>query len=150
MELLTCSKCKASKPETDFSIKRSSRTGRNSKCKKCHNDYVRDVWYVKNKEKHKESQRAWKQRNPSKVLANSLGVDISEAQKMVAKGKLKCDICGKNEDLHYDHCHKLGKARGVLCIGCNTLIGRLGDDSETVRARVGRIIEYLDGDFLCQ
>jgi hypothetical protein len=43
-----------------------------------------------------------------------------------------CAICGSDKpsksgkkDWHADHDHLTGKARGILCAGCNTLLGRL-------------------------
>jgi hypothetical protein len=43
-----------------------------------------------------------------------------------------CAICGSDKpsksgkkDWHADHDHTTGKARGVLCAGCNTLLGRI-------------------------
>ena len=43
-----------------------------------------------------------------------------------------CAICGADKpsksgkrDWHADHDHDTGKARGILCAGCNTLLGRL-------------------------
>ena len=29
---------------------------------------------------------------------------------------------------HIDHCHKTGKVRGILCVQCNMLLGKLKDD----------------------
>jgi len=43
-----------------------------------------------------------------------------------------CAICGSDKpsksgknDWHGDHDHLTGQARGILCSGCNTLLGRL-------------------------
>ncbi|MEU8956887.1 endonuclease VII domain-containing protein [Streptomyces sp. NPDC048518] len=43
--------------------------------------------------------------------------------------------------IHVDHCHETGKVRGVLCFNCNSAIGKLGDDPDTVR----RAAAYLEG-----
>ena len=39
----------------------------------------------------------------------------------------KCAICSVEIDIssHADHDHDTGKARGILCSSCNTLLGRL-------------------------
>ena len=43
---------------------------------------------------------------------------------------------------HVDHCHQTGRVRGVLCFNCNSAIGKLGDDPDTLR----RAIAYLEGN----
>jgi len=53
-----------------------------------------------------------------------------------------CKICNreltlvghKKNSAHMDHCHYSGKIRAILCNGCNTGIGMLGDDHVRVRA----------------
>lgn len=60
-----------------------------------------------------------------------------------------CDICGGTDSptqwgnrLHIDHDHETGQLRGLLCHGCNTAIGLLGDDTDRLR----RAIDYLNGE----
>lgn len=43
---------------------------------------------------------------------------------------------------HVDHCHETGRVRGVLCFNCNSAIGKLGDDPDTLR----RATAYLEGN----
>lgn len=148
MKTLTCGTCNLEKPEIEFSKKPNSRTGRCSKCKQCHNEYVRTVWYKKNQEKQKEASRKWKDKNPAKVLAASLRISIEEAEKFIQKGKSNCDLCGASASLHFDHCHETGKARGVLCLSCNTLMGRMGDNSNDIKLKAERLIKYLDREFI--
>jgi hypothetical protein len=48
----------------------------------------------------------------------------------------KCAICGTafedsfGKNVHVDHDHKTGKVRGLLCQGCNHLLGRAKDDPQ--------------------
>lgn len=59
-----------------------------------------------------------------------------------------CDICGTTlEEITrgpkyfvVDHCHKTETFRGWICSSCNTGIGALGDDPETVR----KALDYLE------
>ena len=48
----------------------------------------------------------------------------------------KCEICGGADKrrLNIDHCHRTGKVRGVLCINCNSAIGRMDDDPQRLEA----------------
>ncbi|MEE1740837.1 endonuclease domain-containing protein [Streptomyces sp. BE147] len=41
-----------------------------------------------------------------------------------------------------DHRHGAGRVRGVMCCNCNSAIGKLGDDPDTLR----RAIAYLEGN----
>lgn len=34
-----------------------------------------------------------------------------------------CVICGTGGQLYIDHCHTTSKVRGLLCPGCNTMVG---------------------------
>ncbi|WP_406100363.1 endonuclease domain-containing protein [Streptomyces sp. NBC_01013] len=35
--------------------------------------------------------------------------------------------------VHVDHCRDAGRVRGVLCFNCDSAIGTLGDDPDTLR-----------------
>jgi hypothetical protein len=77
-------------------------------------------------------------------------LDLFQSLWSVAKGK--CQICdvklksalvpgydGKFKSqptAHIDHCHETGKVRGLLCIRCNTSIGRLEDNADLLRAAI--------------
>ena len=66
----------------------------------------------------------------------------SEAKEVIKASYGACDICGRipSQDpdakhnqriLHYDHNHRTGKKRGMLCSNCNRGIGLLGDNPLT-------------------
>jgi len=54
-----------------------------------------------------------------------------------------CHCCGRvfksAKDTNVDHNHKTGVVRGLLCTGCNTAIGKLGDSARGVE----RALRYL-------
>ena len=63
------------------------------------------------------------------------------AEMVEAQGGL-CAICGKPEcetrngkvkALAVDHDHESGRIRGLLCVACNTGLGKLGDDPVVLR-----------------
>lgn len=72
-------------------------------------------------------------------------LSCSKCKQMLAAQNGVCAICGKEptkgrgRKLHIDHDHETGKRRGLLCNGCNTGIGSLGDDV----SRLQRAIKYL-------
>ncbi len=42
----------------------------------------------------------------------------------------ECVICGSEENLVVDHCHKTNTLRGMLCNHCNRGLGHFRDDPE--------------------
>jgi hypothetical protein len=57
-----------------------------------------------------------------------------------------CECCGQpsKRRLHLDHDHGTGCFRGWLCIGCNVLLGRMGDSPLGVKATAERFTAYLE------
>jgi hypothetical protein len=58
----------------------------------------------------------------------------------------KCAICLEDIDesgsTHVDHCHKTGKIRGLLCSGCNTGIGMLRENVNTLQRAISYLTEH--------
>ncbi len=113
------------------------------RCPECRREYFR-AWQNKHKDKVQSWNKAWE--SPAKSRARQMrhryGLSLQEANALCDKG---CQICGKKStgkrSLHIDHDHRSGKVRGVLCAGCNTAIGKLGDSVEGLKAA----IRYLEG-----
>eukprot|EP01080_Neovahlkampfia_damariscottae_P012204 gene12204-5791_t len=42
---------------------------------------------------------------------------------------------------HLDHCHKTGKIRGILCLNCNTSLGKFNDDPFIILCAAKYLIE---------
>lgn len=51
----------------------------------------------------------------------------------------RCEICGDNYKICYDHSHQDGKFRGWLCSDCNKMLGFAKDNVETLE----KAKEYL-------
>ncbi len=79
-------------------------------CKPCYNESTRNAKYMKR-----------------------YGISATQADKMKERG---CEVCGDDKKLVIDHNHTTGEVRGVLCHGCNTGIGHLGDNPERLEAAV--------------
>lgn len=75
-------------------------------------------------------------------LKHKYGIDILRFEEMVAEQDNCCAIC--NEEFtktpHVDHCHESGEVRGLLCMYCNTGLGKFRDDPE----RLSNAITYLE------
>ena len=108
-----CRECETTQPIENFHTQNSSPDKKQSVCKACQS--------LQN-------------------FARNTGYDISELR-LFKESSNACEICGTNEDLVIDHCHKTNGLRGILCGKCNTGIGMLGDDIETVK----KALQYLEG-----
>jgi hypothetical protein len=81
------------------------------------------------------------------MLLQGFDISLSELTRFVRKNDDgHCQICRKPwknaRDQNLDHDHKTGQLRGLLCFLCNTGLGKLGDDVESLQ----RAIQYLQKD----
>lgn len=92
-------------------------------------------------------------------LRAKYGITEATALALLAAQDGKCAICARllqwgragpkrmggmlRDTACIDHCHKTGKVRGLLCLFCNTSIGKLGDDPAVLR-RAAAYIEQFD------
>ncbi|MFF2524318.1 endonuclease VII domain-containing protein [Streptomyces liangshanensis] len=114
-----CPRCHEVKPHADWERNRTSSDGYASYCKIC---------------------RA--QRNRASYFTRKYGITEAQRDEMISSQMGICTICLAAPAVHVDHCHETGRVRGVLCFNCNSAIGKLGDDPDTLR----RAIAYLEGN----
>ena len=111
MELLNkkCTKCAIEKPLTKeyFPSHNKTKSGFDSWCKECRSSY------------RSETRRG----QYRSMISDDKLKDIIETVK-------ECVICGSEEDLVVDHCHKTNTIRGMLCNHCNRGLGHFRDDPE--------------------
>jgi len=133
------------KPSTFAKMKDAKRkwASENTDKIKAHLDKTR----LKNREKIlKRSQESYK-KNPTKYrnqfLKYRYGITLDEYNQMLISQNGVCQICNKSCPSGYalsvDHCHRTGKVRGLLCVECNTGIGKLKDSVELL----SKAIEYI-------
>ena len=106
----------------------------NNKEKKALNDKKR---YEKNKENNKLNIR-------NNHLKNNYGITLDDYNIMLFQQDGCCAICKThhtelNKNLSVDHNHTTGEVRGLLCNNCNTAIGKLGENIQTIK----NAIKYL-------
>jgi hypothetical protein len=111
MEVLTkiCTKCKADKPLSPeyFPLHNKVKSGFDSWCKSCRATY------------RSETRRG--------IYRNMIS---DEALKNIIETIKECVICGAEEDLVVDHCHKTNVIRGMLCNHCNKGLGHFRDNPD--------------------
>ncbi|GAA4148532.1 endonuclease VII domain-containing protein [Actinomadura keratinilytica] len=66
-------------------------------------------------------------------LRQKYGIDHDDAETLLHLQKGLCAICCDKPAEHVDHDHVTGDVRGMLCTGCNTGMGQLGDDPISLR-----------------
>lgn len=103
---------------------------------------------AKNKEAVDRYNSEWRQQNKDIVRKNNLkrlGFTIELYDTRLAAQDNKCAICSTPFDtiptkqVHADHCHTTGKARGILCHQCNTGLGAFKDNPNLLE----KAIQYL-------
>lgn len=101
------------------------------------------------KEKRRILNRKRKEQNRELYYKKRYGITISEYNALLIKQNNCCTICnikevdinhGRNTYFAVDHCHVSGKVRGLLCYKCNSLLGFVNDDIETLK----NAIKYLE------
>lgn len=93
------------------------------------------AWAKNNPEKRKEILARFKSRHGGKWRnrteyhrIRSYGLDAESYQKLAERQGYCCAICKQKVKLFVDHDHTTGKVRGLLCRGCNTVLGLIKDN----------------------
>lgn len=157
--LLTCTKCKEVKDCSLFHKYDKKKNGFTSQCKACRNE-TRKQNYWKDPEASKKRRADYikflKETDPNKLfisnrnskLKKAYGIDVSQYQKMLESQCFKCAVCNKEhieaekKRLVVDHCHTTNKIRGLLCNNCNTALGLLQENLDTINNLKNYILTY--------
>jgi hypothetical protein len=115
-----CAKCVATKPLSEFYVHAKSRDGLQSYCKVCQkainaaNHIKRDRTPRQMRAAHLHQRFRMTEEDYSKLLANQRG---------------GCAVCARKDNrgrrLAIDHNHTTGAVRGLLCFGCNRVLGAI-------------------------
>ena len=98
-------------------------------------------YYAKNREEIlKKKKEYWdlnkniiKRNEKVRRLKRDYKITPKDYNELLIKQNYKCAICNIPESesfngLHIDHCHKTKKVRGLLCMQCNTVLGKVNDN----------------------
>lgn len=141
--LKTCPKCLEEKPVGEYWF-RKSRQQPASRCKPCSVE-ANKQWRLDNPEHGRERYQREKMQIRERHLIRKYGVSLSDYDSMLHAQNGHCAICPRRESeqrhgvFHVDHCHQSGAVRGLLCRGCNHMLGHVRDNT----AVLGRAIDYL-------
>lgn len=109
-----CHVCKAARPHGDFFKQSGTPTGLSYKCREC------------TRLQNAVGGTAARTRK-AQAVKDRYGITLDEYEAHFARAAGRCECCGRERYLVLDHSHVSGEVRGVLCSGCNTGIGLLGD-----------------------
>ena len=145
-----CVSCKKEKSNDFFSVRKKSKDGLQSKCKECKSLYEKNL-----RLKHPERYKRYRRNNKSNkiyLFRYKHNFERDEALEMLRKqgGCAICKVVLPEDGGHWyvDHDHNCCKQltscekcrRGILCRGCNLMLGQAKDNIEILL----RAIEYLN------
>jgi hypothetical protein len=118
---------------------------------------------LKNPELSKEKVRQYKNylktTNPEKLFFSNRKTKLKSAYNLtlddynikLKQQDYKCSVCGKEHEevnkkrLVVDHCHETNVVRSLLCNNCNTALGLLKENIETIEALKNYLIQFKKG-----
>ena len=128
-KMKTCKECSKTIPYDDFPKFTHKSNGKRyalARCKDCNNA--------------RRGKPADKRANH---LKNRYGITPEQYDEMLEAQGGVCAICKQAPEgrrLAVDHCHTTGNNRGLLCINCNTALGKFFDNTEYL----SNAIRYLN------
>lgn len=160
-----CSKCGISKPATPECFSRSVGENLRPECKACQSEYRQAYgkqnqaalnaaaaeYRANNRESLAEKSASYyaalpsdvvRARNRAYALLHEYGMTVEQYDAILTAQGGVCALCRrppKSKLLAVDHDHHTGVVRGLLCVSCNTSLGRLGDNE----AGLLRVLEYV-------
>lgn len=129
----TCTRCNKRKSKEEFVKLSNSKDGYRNLCKVCHSKNMTSYSKI-----HPEKAKAV-------YLKSKYNLTLEEYNTILKKQNNSCSICKidfktiKLKHIHIDHCHITGKVRGILCHSCNTALGLIKDNKETLL----QMVKYL-------
>ena len=147
----SCSKCAKAQPASAFPW-RKDRQNRRAVCKQCVKSAQR-AWRKARPDYEKIRYQQTKTETRERHLLRKYGIGLAQYQRLLRHQNNVCAICAGKESaqfknvLHVDHCHASGKVRGLLCNGCNRMLGYAKDEPKTLR-RAAAYLNFHNGQNL--
>lgn len=149
---MICSNCKRDLSDTEFHFRDKVRGVRRAECKMCVRAYKkrygdrnaadlkirRAAQHVKHRAANVERMRVWR-------FKNRYGITPAQYDVWFAHQGGACALCGSppgSKALCVDHDHETGRVRGLLCLQCNSALGKLGDSVASLK----RALAYVQGE----
>lgn len=128
MEKRCTGPCGENKPLEAFSRRSKAKDGRQAWCKQCMKERKQQLRTPKQQRAH--------------ILKHRYGLTVEQWDQMIIKQVGRCALCDDPmRNPHVDHSHVSGIVRGLLCLHCNSMLGRVE------RVSMIRIEAYLELGF---
>ena len=140
LELIECPRCNQLFPEDGYHRNKSRKTGRALYCKECAKGFVKQSPSYQTEVRREYAAKRERDRNGWRK--RRYGLTEEQFLTILKQQNCVCAICETKPDqrtLAIDHCHETGKVRGLLCMNCNTALGKFKDDV----ALLQKAISYL-------
>jgi hypothetical protein len=150
----TCSTCKQSKLISEFCKNNEAKDELSYQCKECLKKYrtkrkehikiYQEKYYIKNKDRiiqYRQSEKG-KEVELKAHLKKCYNLSLEKYVELKKVQNNKCAICNRTpkSGLTVDHCHKTKRVRGLLCIACNTGLGKFKEQ----KIFLEKAIKYLE------
>ena len=119
----------------------------------CRMENLREADYTK--EQKALTDKRYREANVERLQqydrARNFGIDLKQYGDMLLAQNGKCKICkqaetatrnGRVKALAVDHDHETGEIRGLLCVQCNTGLGKFKDDRNLMLSAIKYLDEY--------
>jgi hypothetical protein len=139
-----CTLCKIEKPLSEFWPDRRRKSGLMASCKVCRKKSLR-AYVASRPDYHRAVYDRTRSKTRERHLIRKYGITLADYEVMLKTQHGKCAICKAPESdqfkqvFHVDHCHASGRIRGLLCRGCNHMLGVVADNTEILQ----QAISYL-------
>lgn len=142
-----CSKCKFYKEAHLFYRDSSRSDGLQNLCKSCDNERVKQRKKKTGYKEKPEKSRRWREKNKSKIrfqrIKRKYNIDEKCFNGILESQGSTCEICKSIDwDPVVDHDHSTGHVRGLLCSNCNTALGLLRENEDSVQGLLTYIRKY--------
>lgn len=151
-----CKSCGVEKPYSEYHItQKAGYVGKDgykrttdvykAHCKECYRKKQIEKYHELPLEKQKYRRRNRNSEYHREYkLKTKYGLTTEQFSAMIVEQNSSCKICNATLDKpQIDHCHKTGKVRGLLCRSCNTSLGLLKENTDTLRSMINYINDNL-------
>lgn len=149
----------------------SKKTGENyiwydTNCKACRIEKVKKC-PSREAEKRKEYLQGWRNKNKDKLylqqreyhLLRTYSLTVEQYDALRKQQDYCCAICGAHEStkhtgvgktnqqsLYVDHDHATGNVRALLCLHCNSILGKCKDDKHILAKAISYLERYSNAE----